>query len=282
MQRCGTFYRMLPVSRSSSAQSSAVNSLVPPQDAEASHAAHEPPVPAHALPSHVAVIMDGNRRWARTRGLPSFHGHKAGVAALRTMTRCCRQWGIPALTAFALSTENWKRENHEVQFLLKLIEQVVSEEASKLVEAGVKLKFVGDHSVLSPSLVATLAQAEDQTSGGTKMCLTIALSYGGRQDIARAFQQACVDVAEGRLNPSEISVQSLSEQLSLGHLPSQHRDADLLIRTSGEQRLSNFLLWEAAYAELYFSRVLWPDFGEQEFSEALQAYALRDRRYGRF
>lgn len=232
------------------------------------------------LPSHIAVIMDGNRRWARSHGLPSIAGHQQGVVALRNMVKDCVKWNIKCLTAFAFSAENWMRDDYEIKTLLHLIERAVEEEVEELVNAGVKLKFVGDHKMFEPRLTEKLKSAEAETNDGTQLFLTIALGYGGRQDILKATKALCMEVAEGRRSLSSIEENDIFDRLSMSHLPSEYRSADLIIRTSGERRLSNFLLWEAAYAELYFSSVLWPDFSERDFVDALSDYATRERRYG--
>lgn len=232
------------------------------------------------LPHHVAVIMDGNRRWARARGLPSFMGHQQGVSALRDLVKTCIKWKIPYLTAFAFSTENWLRSKKEVTFLLQLIEATVEEELPDLIAAGVRLKFVGDQSFFESDLNQKLRRAEKSTENGDKLVLSIALGYSGRQEITQAVKDLCFDVIEGKIPVEDIKENDITSRLSLSHIPLEHIDADLIIRTSGEQRISNFLLWEAAYSELYFSSTLWPDFSEKDFATAVNEYANRNRRYG--
>lgn len=240
-----------------------------------------PPSPA-AIPSHLAVIMDGNSRWARARGQPAVAGHRAGVAALRKLVQSCHSYKIPALTVFALSSENWNKRDHgEISLLLNLLETSLLAELDDLIQKGVKLQFIGEFSLLPTSLKQAIQHAELATAHNHALHLTVALSYSGRQDIAHAAQQLAVEVVEGRMHPSDITPEAISEKLSTSrHLPEARRHPDLIIRTSGEQRLSNFLLWEAAYSELYFTECNWPDFGEKELREALREYGQRERRFG--
>eukprot|EP00232_Nephroselmis_pyriformis_P017406 CAMPEP_0182899390 /NCGR_PEP_ID=MMETSP0034_2-20130328/28052_1 /TAXON_ID=156128 /ORGANISM="Nephroselmis pyriformis, Strain CCMP717" /LENGTH=358 /DNA_ID=CAMNT_0025033419 /DNA_START=142 /DNA_END=1214 /DNA_ORIENTATION=+ len=220
-------------------------------------------------PSHVAVIMDGNSRWARGRRLHTSRGHEAGVGSLRRMVQCCIKWRIPALTVFAFSAENWMRSQEEVSFLLGLFIKVLAEEIEALARNNVRMHFVGDIASLPASLQRQVAAAEERTAGCDGLHLTLALSYGGRQDIVGAARVLAERAAAGELDPASIDEGMLSRELTTGHLPPEVGDPDLLIRTSGEQRLSNFLLWQMAYTELFFSDVLWPDFGEESFRSAV-------------
>ncbi len=228
------------------------------------------------LPQHVAVIMDGNGRWAQQRGLPRIAGHRQGVAALKIILRCCKNWGIPALTAYAFSTENWRRPEEEVTFLLRLFEQVLRQDLEELGQEGIHLRLIGDLSSLPRSLQAVIQEAMEITSTNQTVHLTIALNYGGRDEILRACRQLATQVQQQKLDPDAIDANCLTQALDTAGLP----DLDLLIRTSGEMRLSNFLLWQAAYAELIFSPVLWPDFNSEEFFKILYTYQNRSRRFG--
>ncbi|KAK9818386.1 hypothetical protein WJX72_011806 [[Myrmecia] bisecta] len=233
------------------------------------------------IPQHVAVIMDGNRRWAADRNRDAAYGHERGVHSLRSAVRCCLAWGIPHLTAYAFSTENWHRGPREVAFLLSLIEHVIQREVDAMVATGVRLRFLGNTRALPLSLQQRITKAEHQTGRNSKVTLTIAINYSGRQDLTAAVARIARLAAESKLHPSEVTEDLVASHLSTSSGPGcASRDPDLLIRTSGEQRLSNFLLWEAAYAELYFTDVCWPDFGEHEFRVAVHAYARRDRRFG--
>ncbi|KAG7666938.1 putative Ditrans,polycis-undecaprenyl-diphosphate synthase [Nannochloris sp. 'desiccata'] len=233
------------------------------------------------LPNHLAVIMDGNSRWAQQQGLPVFTGHQSGVDAMRRTVEFSCNEGIHCLTVFAFSSENWQRTNEEVEFLLMLIERVVRKELEILVAAGVNIKFIGDRSKLPSSLVEQMKRAEAATAPNSTLYLTVALSYSGRQDITAAVRNICHRVQAGEISPEEIDSELIGSNLALHHLPEQWREPDLILRTSGEQRLSNFLLWESAYSELHFSETLWPDFGERELKAAMDEYARRERRFGK-
>jgi len=222
------------------------------------------------LPRHVAVVMDGNGRWATRRYLPRVAGHKKGVDALRACVRHCGDLGIEVLTVFAFSSENWKRPADEVLGLMELLAMALAREVPQLKAEGVRVCFVGDRSALSEKVRAGLAQAEASTAANGRLLFNICFNYGGRWDIADAAARLA---AQG----TPITEASLAEALSLAHVP----DPDLIIRTGGEHRLSNFLLWQAAYAELYFTDKLWPDFGPRELDLALADYAGRERRFGK-
>ncbi|MFM7365487.1 MAG: isoprenyl transferase [Cuspidothrix sp.] len=229
------------------------------------------------LPQHVAVIMDGNGRWAKRQGLPRIMGHKAGVDALKDLLRCCKDWGIKALTAYAFSTENWKRPQEEVEFLMSLFQRVLRQELREMVEENVQIQFVGNLQALPKALQAEISRSMTETKNNQSIKFTVATNYGGRQEILQACRAIAQKVQEGILKPEEIS-----EELFESHLYTAGiADPDLLIRTSGEMRLSNFLLWQMAYGEIYITDTLWPDFDRQEFHRALSAYQQRERRFGK-
>jgi undecaprenyl diphosphate synthase len=229
------------------------------------------------LPKHVAVIMDGNGRWAKLQGLPRIMGHKRGVDALKDLLRCCKDWGIQALTAYAFSTENWKRPQEEVNFLMTLFQRVLRQELQEMLEENVQIQFVGNLDALPPSLQAEISRSMAETRNNHGIRFTVATNYGGRQEILQACRAIAQKVQQGVLKPDEID-----EQLFEAHLYTAGiTDPDLLIRTSGEMRLSNFLLWQMAYGEIYITDALWPDFDRTEFHRALFAYQQRDRRFGK-
>jgi undecaprenyl diphosphate synthase len=228
------------------------------------------------LPRHVAIIMDGNGRWAEERGLPRTAGHERGADAVRDVVRAAREIGIPALTLYAFSAQNWGRPVREVAHLMELLRRFLVEERAELVERGIRLHTIGDDERLPRQVRAPLLALRRATARGRQMTLCLALSYGARESIVAAARTLAAGVAEGRIDARSISEASIAGALSTRVLP----PLDLLIRTSGEQRLSNFLLWEAAYAELYFTPVPWPDFGRPDLEAALAAFAGRQRRYG--
>jgi undecaprenyl diphosphate synthase len=228
------------------------------------------------LPQHVAVIMDGNRRWAKQRLLGGFQGHKAGVETVRVILKLCRELGIPYLTIYAFSTENWSRSDDEVGFLMKLFEEAIEKEIDELVANGVRLRFIGDLSALPPSLQRRMETAMAATAHNDAITLNVAANYGGRREILKAAQALAVRVASGELKVEDIGEDALAGELYTAGQP----DPDLLIRTSGEARISNFLLWQIAYTEVYFTEVLWPEFRQPQFRDALLDYQKRDRRFG--
>lgn len=231
----------------------------------------------NSLPAHVAVIMDGNNRWAKRQTLSSAQGHKAGVSALRELVRYCAELKeIRVLTAFAFSSENWSRSDEEVNAIMSLILQSLVSELPELNQNGVRMHIVGDRSPLSAALIQRILDAEQATQYNDKMQLVIAINYGGRWDIVNAARHLAQEVKLGHLQSNEIDETRLSACLSL----STFSDPDLLIRTGGEHRISNFLLWQSAYSELYFSEALWPDYDRAEFDRALASYAQRQRRFG--
>ncbi len=224
----------------------------------------------NAAPMHIAIVMDGNGRWAKRRFLPRLAGHKQGVTALQRCVKACAERGVEALTVFAFSSENWSRPSEEVSGLMELLARAISREVPQLVTDGVRLRFVGDRQGLSAAMCENLSQAEASTSHCARMMLNVCFNYGGRWDIAQA---AAGLAARGEA----ITQDSLKSAMALSHVA----DPDLLIRTGGEMRLSNFLLWQAAYTELFFSDKLWPDFDEAVLDNALAVYRQRERRYGR-
>ena len=228
------------------------------------------------LPRHIAIIMDGNGRWAQARGLPRIAGHRRGAEALRRTLIAASELGIPYLTLFGFSSENWKRPLDEVGELMGLLRHYLRGEIAELHKNGVRLRVIGEIGRLSADLITLIANAEALTRGNAGINLTVALSYGGRAEIVAATRAIAIKVAEGSLN-----VGAVDEDLIAGHLfTADLPDPDLLIRTSGEQRISNFLLWQCAYAELVFTKTLWPDFGRSDLEQAIADYCGRERRYG--
>jgi undecaprenyl diphosphate synthase len=228
------------------------------------------------IPTHVAVIMDGNGRWARRRALPRHAGHRSGVGSVKKIVELAAERGVKYLTLFAFSSENWARPREEVSKLMGLFVEALQREVDELHRNNVRLEFIGAREQLQAGLIEKIAAAEAQTAGNTGLRLIVAVAYGGRWDIVRATQLLAGKVAAGELDVSDIDDEALAAQLQLANVP----DPDLLIRTGGEQRISNFLMWNLAYAELYFCDTLWPDFGDRDFDEALAFYAARQRRYG--
>lgn len=226
---------------------------------------------------HLAIIMDGNNRWARARNLPLIEGYLEGIKALKNLIQLLVNLEIGYLTVFAFSIENWNRNEEEVKMLMSLVKHYLDQELPNLVESGVKLKIIGEKENLSQDIQNSIEEAEARTIFNTRLALTIALNYGSQQEITKAAKALIQEVTLKKLEIEEIDVQHLSKFLYTANMP----DLDLLIRTSGEVRLSNFLLWQAAYAELYFTDTLWPDFGYNDLIEAINCYNKRDRRYGR-
>jgi undecaprenyl diphosphate synthase len=228
------------------------------------------------VPRHVAIIMDGNGRWAEQRRLPRVAGHKAGAEALRRALQTAADRGVEVLTVYAFSSENWRRSDEEVSDLTALMRYYLERELATLQKEGVRLKLIGDYSAFGPDLAHRLERAVDRTAANTRLTLVIALNYGSRAEIAGAARRLADKVAAGSLAPSSIDEGAIEAELYTRDL----QPLDLLIRTSGEVRLSNFLLWQAAYAELVFTPVLWPDFDEAAFDDALDQYSARQRRFG--
>jgi undecaprenyl diphosphate synthase len=231
---------------------------------------------ANTLPRHIAIIMDGNGRWAQARGQMRHAGHKAGLQPVRMAVETCAQLGIEVLTLFTFSSENWQRPADEVGRLMELFTEALDREAAELDRQGVRVRFIGDRRSLSIRLQTRLNETEDLTRGNSKLNLVIAVGYGGRWDITQAARALARRCASGALAVDAIDEAALQSELSLGDLP----DPDLFIRTGGERRISNFLLWNLAYAELYFCDTLWPDFDRAQFDRALEFFAGRQRRFG--
>jgi len=229
-----------------------------------------------SVPRHLAIIMDGNNRWARREGYPGVAGHRAGAEVVREIVSACETRGIRYLTLFAFSSENWGRPRAEVRALLALLSRYLRNEVEKLARDGVRLRVIGRRDRFSPRLQKLIAEAEAATEAGDRATLTLALDYGGRWDVAEVTRSIAQDVAEGKLNPADIDEEAVSQRLATAQLP----DPDLCIRTAGEARISNFLLWQFAYAEFWFTEVLWPDFDETVLDLALADYAVRERRFG--
>ncbi|WP_019503996.1 polyprenyl diphosphate synthase [Pleurocapsa sp. PCC 7319] len=229
------------------------------------------------LPKHVAVIMDGNGRWAKNQGKPRIIGHQKGVDALKDLLRCCKDWGVPALTAYAFSTENWGRPSTEVQFLMTLFERVLRRELEEMKEENVKIRFVGNLAGLPDSLRQEIDRSMEDTKNNLGIQFTVATNYGGRQEIIQACKAIAAQVKQGDIEPEQINEELFEQHLYTHGIP----NPDLLIRTSGEMRISNFLLWQMAYSEIYVTPTLWPDFDRVEFHKALATYQQRDRRFGK-
>ena len=229
------------------------------------------------LPRHVAVIMDGNGRWAQQRNMPRVMGHRKGVDTLKELLRCCKDWGIPALTAYAFSTENWGRPLEEVDFLMVLFERVLRAELAELIREDVRIRFVGDLGRLRESLREEIDGAMAATAANRGVQFTVAINYGSREEIVRACRRLAEQVKAGAIAPDDITEELFTQHLYTHDL----EDPDLLIRTSGEQRLSNYLLWQMAYTEQYFTQTLWPDFDRPAFHQALTSYQKRHRRFGK-
>jgi len=230
-----------------------------------------------ALPAHVAIIMDGNGRWAQGRALPRPLGHQAGMKSVREAVEGCLQAGVEVLTLFAFSQENWQRPPEEIGALMRLLEEYIAKEINELRAKGVRVRMLGDLDRLGPEARQAVDRVMRETAGGNRLDLNICISYGGRAEITRAARLLAEEVAAGRMDPSEIDEEAIAERLYTAPWP----DPDLLIRTSGEFRLSNFLLWQLAYAELHVTPVLWPDFTRAHLFEAILEFQRRDRRFGR-
>lgn len=229
------------------------------------------------LPQHVAIIMDGNGRWAKERRMPRVEGHRSGVNSVRDIVRACGQLGIPNLTLYAFSTENWKRPKGEVSVLMDLLLYYLKMELKELNENNVRLNAIGQLNALAKPVAKQLHDSMELLAGNTGLTLTLALSYSGRWDMLRAVQTLALDVRRGTLSPEDITEEKFRSYMTTHDLP----DPDLMIRTSGEMRLSNFLLWEMAYAEIHIASVYWPDFRREQLYEALRDYVQRERRFGK-
>ncbi|HFC53281.1 MAG TPA: isoprenyl transferase [Gammaproteobacteria bacterium] len=241
--------------------------------------ASQPPrsQPSMVMPRHVAIIMDGNGRWARQRRMPRIAGHRAGVKSVRRVLEQCLEYGIEALTVFAFSTENWRRPQKEVGLLMDLFLTSLEREVQRLHQHDVRVRIIGDRSRFPAKLQNRIAEAERLTAGNSALTFTIAANYGGRWDITQAVRRLAESVERGELRAGQISEELLQGYLELADLP----EPDLFIRTGGEQRVSNFLLWQLAYTEFYFTDTLWPDFDKESFLAATESFAARERRFGR-
>lgn len=233
-------------------------------------------IPLTGGPRHVAIIMDGNGRWAQSRGRPRLFGHHAGARRVREIVSACPDLGVDYLTIFAFSTENWKRTQTEVAGLMALFRRYILKEMQEFVKENVRVRFIGDRARLDKSLQSLMDEAEQMTQHCTRLHLTIAINYGGRDEVARATKRLAEDVAAGRLDPADVDQETLPRYLDTCLLP----DPDLVIRTSGEARISNFLLWQSAYSEYEFIDTLWPDFTRDIFTDVLRSYGARERRFG--
>ena len=229
-----------------------------------------------SIPRHVAIIMDGNGRWAAARGLPRSAGHKAGIDAVRRAVRAASDMGVEFLTIYSFSTENWSRPKTEVMFLLELLRRFISQDVAELHAADVKIKIIGNRTGLEPKLVKMIEDAERLTVGNTKLKLVVAFNYGGRQEILGAIKKIAEQVQIGILDPVSIDLEMVTQNLDTVHMP----DPDLLIRTGGEERISNFLLWQSAYTEFVFVPEFWPEFNAEIFARAVAEYSARERRFG--
>jgi len=237
---------------------------------------NEPTAPPARVPRHIAIVMDGNGRWAERRHRPRSFGHREGQKAVRSAVEFCLRRGVEALTLFAFSSENWNRPQSEVGALMQLFLKALDREVEELHENKVRIAFVGDLAAFSPELRERMQRAMQRTAANTALALNVAVNYGGRWDVAEAARRAAAEVAAGRLRVEDVSEQTLARFFCLADLP----PVDLFIRTGGEQRISNFLLWQVAYAELYFTDALWPDVDADVLAGALAEYARRERRYG--
>ncbi len=229
------------------------------------------------LPSHIAIIMDGNGRWAEARNKPRLFGHKAGAGSVQDVVEACRELGVKVLTLYAFSSENWNRPEQEVSGLMSILKTYLSSELNRMLKNGIQLRCIGDMQMLPDGPRDALFKAIDKTSANSEMVLNLALSYGGRDEMTRAVRKLAQDCMDGKIAPGDISPEDIESRLDTVGLP----DPDLLIRTGGEARLSNFLLWQASYAEIYFTSTMWPDFKRNELVEAILDYQQRQRRFGK-
>lgn len=235
------------------------------------------PEPGRGVPRHIAIIMDGNGRWAQKRAMPRTMGHRAGGKVARKIIEACNDRGVECLTLFAFSTENWARPKQEVGVLMDLFLSTLRDQLDEFHEREARIRFIGDRASFAESLRDEMARAEEQTRSNTGLQLNVAVSYGGRQDITAVARELAEQVKAGQLQPEDISMERINSQLALGELPAP----DLFIRTGGELRISNFLLWQLAYTELYFTETLWPDFNAEALDKAIAGFANRERRFGR-
>lgn len=228
------------------------------------------------IPAHVAIILDGNGRWAKEKGMPRNYGHMQGARAVEDILEVARDMGIKYLTVYAFSTENWNRPEAEVSALMKILRNYLKTSIKKSMKNNVRCRVIGDKTALSPDIQEAIAELEKATAGNTGLTFSIAINYGGRDEITRAVRKVADKVKSGELDPSDISEEIINSNLDTNYLP----DPDLLIRTCNEQRISNFLLWQCAYTEFYFAQVAWPDFDKEQLQMAVDAYASRNRKFG--
>ncbi len=228
------------------------------------------------VPAHVAIILDGNGRWAKEKGMPRNYGHMQGAKAVEDILEVARDMGIKYLTVYAFSTENWNRPETEVTALMKILRNYLKTSIKKSMKNNVRCRVIGDKTALSPDIQEAIAELEEATAGNTGLTFSIAINYGGRDEIARAVRKVADKVKTGELDPSDITEEVINSNLDTNYLP----DPDLLIRTCNEQRISNFLLWQCAYTEFYFAQVAWPDFDKEQLQMAVDAYAGRNRKFG--
>lgn len=231
--------------------------------------------PTHGV-RHIAIIMDGNGRWAQRKHLPRALGHKKGVEAVRNIVRVAGEMGVEAMTLYAFSSENWNRPEDEISDLMGLLRQYIQSDIDEFVEKGVRLKVIGNYKALDADIVSMIDNAIEKTAGNDKMTLAVALNYGAQDEMLRAVRHIATAVKQGELEPEALNIGHISDALDTAGMP----PLDLLVRTSGELRLSNFLLWQAAYAELYFTDTLWPDFDQADLEKALESFGCRERRFG--
>jgi len=237
----------------------------------------QPDFPREKLPRHIAIIMDGNGRWAEQRNLPRFAGHKAGVETVRSIVQVCAELNIEALTLFAFSSENWRRPKKEVGLLMDLFLTALDREVNKLHKNAVQVRVIGDLTQFPEKLQNRIKESMALTADNNGLVLNIAANYGGKWDITQAVRKVALKVENSEISAADVSEDTISQNLSMNDLP----EPDLFIRTGGEKRISNFLIWQLAYTELYFTNILWPDFNREEFSTAIQSFASRQRRFGR-
>jgi undecaprenyl diphosphate synthase len=235
-----------------------------------------PDIPRERLPRHIAIIMDGNGRWARQRGLPRIEGHRQGAATVRRVTEECSRLGIEQITLYCLSSENWKRPAEELDFLLQLLERYLVEERPGIMKQNIQVRWIGRREGLPENALRELDETVRQSAGNTGLRVCLAINYGGRAEVVDAVRQIARDVQAGEIAPSSIGEETIADHLYTAGMP----EPDLLIRTAGEMRISNFLLWQISYAEIWVTEVCWPDFDESQLHAALQSYAGRDRRFG--
>lgn len=226
---------------------------------------------------HIAIIMDGNGRWAQKRGLPRSLGHKKGAETVKEITRAAGELGVKYLTLYAFSTENWNRTPEEVETLMGLLREYMKSDLKEIQEKGVRIRFIGERYMLDADIVEQMRKLEEETKGNTKMTLCIALSYGSRQEIVNATKKIAAMAKRGDISPDDIDIKMFSDMLYTKDIP----DPDLVVRTSGEQRVSNYLLWQIAYAEFFFTKTTWPDFNKAELQQIIEDFNTRERRYGK-